>query len=231
MRLKMSPSIRLSLFCCLSLSVMSVNFACQKKKETSLSENETTISEPHLFFNKNVGGPIDSATGNRWKRNFEQSLSRKMPSAVTTRTFLLPAAALKSLIASNKVSGICFYFGEDSNGNTHVVPVAVDVKGNVVTDAIAFTSNGQVSWEQAKQWRLNFKQQHPKSIWGHFWGSVAVERLLASGTETVRVELGLNDEGAQQMMFSAAEVQEPVEYGDRTRTCPPFCPSDMQSSF
>jgi hypothetical protein len=89
------------------------------------------------------------------------------------------------------------------------------------------TSNGTVSWEVAKKWRLDFKQQHPGGIWGHFWGSVAINRLLENSSDTVRVELGLSDEGAQQMMFSDAAIEEPMEYGDRTRSCPPFCPSDL----
>jgi len=226
MRLKMSPSISFSLFCC--LTVLSVNFGCQKKKEASALIDGTTIVEPHPFFNKNVGGPIDSATANRWKRNLGNSLSRKAPSVLSTRVFYLPAAALRNLIASNKVSGICFYFGKDQVGAVRLVPVAVDVRGNVITAASVITSNGEVSWQQARQWRLDFKQQHAQNIWGHFWGSIAVERLLASGTDTVRVELGMNDEGAQQMMFSSAEELEPIEYGDRTRSCPPFCPKDVE---
>jgi len=225
MRFKMSPVFCFSLIC--SLSVLSVNFACQKKDASALN-NEAAIAESHPFFNKNVGGPIDSATANRWKRNFEQSLSRRTPSAITKRLFTLPASALKSLIASNKVAGICFYYGKDETGNTILVPVAVDVKGYVIDAATAVTSSGVVNWQQAKQWRLEFKNQHPNSIWGHFWGSVAVERLLATGTDTVRVELGLSDEGTQQMMFSDAAINEPVEYGDRTRSCPPFCPTDLQ---
>lgn len=225
MRLKMSPSICFGLFCC--LSVLSVNFGCQKK-EASIINDETATVEPHDFFNKNVGGPIDSATGNRWKRNLEHSLSRTAPSVLSTRVFYLPAAAMRNLIASNKTSGICFYFGKDASGNVRLVPVAVDVKGTVIAAEKVITSNGEVSWQEAKQWRLNFKQEHSKNIWGHFWGSVAVERLLAAGTETVRIELGINDEGSQQMMFSSADELAPVEYGDRTRTCPPFCPSDLQ---
>lgn len=225
MRLKATSSIYLSLFC--FLSVLLVSLACQKKKEASILKDETTIADAHSFFNKEVGGPIDSATANRWKRNLVQTLSRKAPTATSSTVFYLPAAALRTIIAEKKVAGICFYFGEDDNGQVHVVPVGVDNKGYVISTATLVTSDGLVSWEVAKKWRLDFKQQHPSSIWGHFWGSVAVERLLATSSDTVRIELGMSDEGAQQMMFSDAAIDEPLEYGDRTRACPPFCPSDL----
>lgn len=225
MRLRSTTGIYFSLFC--ALPILSVSFACQKKKEASLLKEQTTITEVNSFFNKDVGGPIDSATAKRWKRNLASTLARRSPGANSTRTFYLPGQALRSLIANNKVAGICFYFGNDDNGNVHVVPVAVDNKGYVITAASVATSNGIVNWEVAKKWRLDFKQQNPSNIWGHFWGSVAVNRLLENNTETVRVELGLSDEGTQQMLFSSAAIEEPVEYGDRTRSCPPFCPSDL----
>lgn len=225
MRFRSTTGFYFNLFC--ALSIFSVNLACQKKKEASLLKEQTSITEANSFFNKEVGGPVDSATANRWKRNLALTLAKKAPSVNSTRAFYLPAQALSSLIANNKVAGICFYFGNDANGSVHVVPVAVDNKGNVITAASVATSNGTVTWEVAKNWRLDFKQQHPGSIWGHFWGSVAINRLLENNTETVRVELGLSDEGVQQMMFSDAAIDEPVEYGDRTRSCPPFCPSDL----
>jgi hypothetical protein len=220
----MSPSIYLSLSCC--VLALSVNFACQKKKEISPKE-ETTIAE-QSFFNKYVGAPVDSATANRWKRNLKQTLSRKAPAVTSTTVFYLPATALRSLIGSDKAAGICFYYGTDSAGNVHLVPVAVDVRGYVMQTASLVTTNGTVSWEKAKKWRQDFKLQNPNGIWGHFWGSVAVERLLSKGTDTVRMELGLSDEGAQQIMFSNAAELAPTSYEDRTRSCPPFCPSDLE---
>jgi hypothetical protein len=200
--------------------------ACQKKKETSSLNTETTVTPEHPFFNKNVGGPIDSSMANKWKRNMALTLSKKASSAITSTAFYLPAASLRNLVAADKVAGICFYYGKNSEGKVHVLPIAVDVKGYIVKAPSVMSSNGSLEWTVAKQWTDAFKQQHPSNIWGHFWGSVAVERLLASGTDTVRVELGINDEGAQQMMFSDAAIEEPLEYGDRTRACPPFCPKD-----
>ncbi|HYH15770.1 MAG TPA: hypothetical protein VD794_11145, partial [Flavisolibacter sp.] len=217
MRIKMSPSVYFGFLCC--VSVLIVNFACQKKQNASLTE--TIAPTVHSVFNKNVGGLIDSATGNRWKRNLSNSLSKQTLGHVTSREYYLPAVTLRNLITEDKVAGVCFYYGKDSYGKVHLVPVAVDVRGSVVTAASVGTSNGSVQWDIAKQWRMNFKQQHPRNIWGHFWGTVAINRLLASGTETVRIELGQNDEGAQQIMFSDAAEAEPTEYGDRTRVCPP----------
>src|SRR5688572_2201503 len=102
MRFKSSPTIYVSLFC--TLVVLSVNMACQKKKETSSLSTETTTTVEHPFFNKNVGGPIDSSIANQWKRNMTLTLSKKASSAVTTTTFYLPAAALRNLVAADKVA-------------------------------------------------------------------------------------------------------------------------------
>lgn len=225
MRFRSKTGIYFSLFCVLSIFLVSL--ACQKKKEASLLKEQTSIAEANSFFNKEVGGPVDSATANRWKRNLALTLARKAPTANSARTFYLPAQALRSLVANNNVAGICFYFGYDANGSVQVVPVAVDNRGYVITATSIITSIGTVTWDIAKNWRLDFKQKNPGNIWGHFWGSVAINRLLENNTETVRVELGLSDEGTQQMLFSDASIDDPLEYGDRTRSCPPFCPSDL----
>lgn len=218
MRFKMSPSIYFSLFC--SLSVLSVNFACQNKKEASSLVDETTVTATHPVFHKGVGGPIDSATANRWKRNLAQTLSRRTPAANTTSVFYLPTAALRNLIAADKVAGVCFYFGKDSTGNVHLMPVGVHVTGHVVKTEVVVTNNGPVSWLIAKQWQLDYRQRHPNSIWGHFSGSIAVNRLLENGSDTVRIALGMSDEGIQQMIFSDAAITESEVEFDRTRPVP-----------
>lgn len=223
MRFKSTTGIYFSLFCVLSILLASL--ACQKKKEASSINDERAIPEISSVFNKEVGGPIDSTTANRWKRNLIKTLSKKNPDNTIPTTFYLPAAALQALVAENQVAGVCFYFSTDNAGKVHLIPVGLHVKGYIITAKTVVTNNGPVSWQVAKQWQMNFVKKQPDDIRGHFWGSSAINQLLKNSSDSVRIELGMSDAGTQQMMFSSAAIAE-SEVGDRTR---PILPSSSIS--
>lgn len=220
MNYKVPTLLHVSLFC--GIVSLSVILSCQKKEDKPASD-VTVKDQP--YFHKGVGAPIDSATANRYKRNLTQKLSKSKATVNTTTAYYLPAAVLREIISRDNNIGVLFYFGKDSVGNVHLVPIGIDNRDYVMVTATVVTTAGPVSWKVAKQWRDSFKQQYPdgSTPWGYFWGSIAVQRLLDQGTEEVRISLGLNDEGTQQIMVSNAKDPSPTFEEDRMRTCPPYC--------
>jgi hypothetical protein len=217
-----------TVFLC-TIIIVTVIVACQKKSVTTATE-EGSSQLVHPVFNKNVGGPIDSATAKKWKRNLAAKSSKSRGILAMAPVYYLQASVLQQLINVENAVGVCFYYGQNEQGQVYLVPVGVDNRGYVVPVSTVTTTNGAVSWQVAKEWRQRFKKNNPSGTWGHFWGSIAVERLLAQGTETVRINLGLNDVDAQMIMFSNAEEEDPESYEDRTRDCPPYCPRETDET-
>ena len=106
-----------------SLLVLSINFACQKRKEESTTaQKEASGLVEHPVFNKQVGAPIDSALAKHWKRNLMAKLSQnKSMLNATPTTYSVSATALQNLMTQDPAVGICFYFGQDSTGQVYLV--------------------------------------------------------------------------------------------------------------
>ena len=213
-------------------------FSCQKKSsmETKANDNVSTKNnvasttttsvstmETSSYFNKDVGAPIDSSTANQWKRNLQQQQSTSR--IIYPIAYYLSSDVLRNFVASGAV-GVCFYYGKDSLGSIHIVPVGINQEGSVMPTATVATTNGVVSWERAREWRSAYQASNPLGTWAHFWGATAIGRLLNKGGKTVRINLGLDDAGKQQMFFSNGEVSDPGEYEDMTSPCPPYCPKE-----
>jgi hypothetical protein len=209
----------------LSVLVIGCFISCQKREKTTQENVRGFKTASYTPFNKAVGGPLDSATAIKWQRTLLKQLQQSKTTAVTT-VYYLPSAALKDLIQAANIAGICFYYGQDSAGLIHLVPVSVDTNGFAIHTPVVLTTNGQVSWQVAKQWRLRFMNQNPSGIWGHFWGSLAINRLLDQGGKLVRINLGLDDDGTQKIMFSNGDEVQPPGYEDRTMSCPPYCSAE-----
>jgi hypothetical protein len=214
-----------------SLIILSVVIGCQKKGVTTTTKEQSNNLPEHPVFNKNVGGPIDSGTANQWKRNLLAKLRKNKSTAAFTTVYYLPASTLQQLIHADNAVGVCFYYGQNDQGQVFLVPIGVDKRGYVMPASTVNTTHGLVSWQVATSWRQQFKINNPSGTWGYFWGSVAINRLIDQGTEEVRINLGLDDNGLQRIMFSDAAVAEPTYYEDRTGPCPSFCPADLEIDY
>ena len=150
----------------------------------SCQDTKDDVKGPHADyeFYKTIGEQIPFETGMRW---IEAHRANNRDGRVAGLQCKIAASQLVTLMQSvPNLTGIAFHYGEDGEGNTHILVIPMDESlsvwstfpGKIIVDANTST---EISQSTAEAWAQSYKISHPFGIWFHFFGRNIFDEIVA----------------------------------------------------
>src|SRR5688572_10121147 len=149
--------------------------ACQDTKEDIKPNNESL---------KAVGEQIPFETGMQWI-DFYKEKNHDEQGRLGLSSYSVSDVQVQAMLQSvTDIVGVSFHYGIDHLGTKHIIVIPVDqslklwsaIPGRVYVDA---NSGEQISQDIASAWAARYRNQHPNSVWFHFFGQQIFDEIQA----------------------------------------------------
>ncbi|MCZ8215986.1 MAG: hypothetical protein O9262_07085 [Cyclobacteriaceae bacterium] len=189
------------------------------------------IDTDNSLFTRSVGGSISPEVAARWVER------RRSHTSVREQNFNVTADKLNALLdqVDDKL-GVILHHAQGPDGERHlfITPVKSDLQSWSNGSVLDAATNEFTDASQAKNWVLDYKEQHPDGPWSQFYGIDLFDEIRAI-EDLNRLEIieGEDESGKFQTLLYAwandlksGRTQEQLSVFDISLHCPSACPEE-----